>query len=255
MCANNIKEQYNLMSHFYNVLYAEAGMKFYENEFVNQYKEILDELQPSSKVLDSSCGNGVKATALKRKGIDVVGTDISEEMIRLTKEYAENSNLEFPTKQLSWQQLPFHFKEEFDVVFCCGNSISHSLSLTEMLLNIKSLYKVTKKGGKIIIDTRNWDKVLNENIRFNTSNIIEYNNKKFMFTYIWNLNGFNNISKVEILFIEIIDGKKTKCKPLALDFMPFTHDDFILILKECGLKVLRDNFDIESDNYSVILEK
>jgi len=42
-------------------------VKFYEDEFINQYKEILDELQPSLKVLDSSCGNGVKVTALKRK--------------------------------------------------------------------------------------------------------------------------------------------------------------------------------------------
>ncbi|WP_432405607.1 class I SAM-dependent methyltransferase [Wukongibacter sp. M2B1] len=255
MYGNDVKEQYNLMSNFYNVLYAEVGVKAYEDEFINQYKEILDELQTSSKVLDSSCGNGVKATALKRKGIDVVGTDISEEMIRLTEEYAENNNLGFPTKKLPWQQLPFHFTEEFDIVFCCGNSISHSLSRTEMLTNIKSLYKVTKKGGKIVIDTRNWDKVLNENIRFNTSNIIEYNDKRYMFTYIWNLNGFNNISNVEILFVEIIDGKETKCIPLKLDFMPFTHNDFILILKECGLKVLKDNFHIESDNYSVILEK
>lgn len=250
-----MKEQYNLMSHFYNVLYAEVGAKFYEDEFINQYKDILNELPRNSKVLDSSCGNGVKATALKRKDIEVVGTDISEEMIRLTEEYAKNNNLTFPTKQLSWQELPFNFTEEFDVVFCCGNSISHSLSLTEMLTNIKSLYKVAKKGGKIIIDTRNWDKVLNANLRFNTSNIIEYNDKRYMFTYIWNLNGFNKISNVEILFIEIIDGKETKCKPLKLDFMPFTHDEFMLILKECGLKVLKDNFHIESDNYSVILEK
>jgi len=255
MYKNDVKKQYNLMSDFYNVLYQKDGVRFYEDEFINQYKDVLNELQTSSKVLDSSCGNGVKATALKRKGIDVFGTDISEEMIRLTKEYAENNNLSFPTKQLSWQQLPFHFTEEFDLVFCCGNSISHSLSRTEMLSNIKSLCEVTKLGGKIIIDTRNWEKVLNENIRFNTSNIIEYNNKKYMFTYIWNLNGFNIINSVEILFIEIVDDKETKMKPLKLDFMPFTHHDFILILKECGLKILKDSFDIGSDNYSVILEK
>jgi len=76
-----------------------------------------------------------------------------------------------------------------------------------------------------------------------------------MFTYIWNLNGFNNISNVEILFIEITDNKETKCKPLKLDFMPFIHEDFIQILKECGFKILKDDFHVASDNYSVILEK
>ncbi|MTI70336.1 MAG: class I SAM-dependent methyltransferase [Firmicutes bacterium] len=255
MYEKDVEKQYNIMSHFYNVLYAEADMKDYEDEFINQYKEVLKELPQNAKVLDSSCGNGIQATALKKEGIEVVGTDISEEMVKLSKQYAKSNNLSFTTKQLSWQQLPLHFKEEFDVVFCCGNSISHSMSRAEMLSNIKSLYKVTKKGGKIIIDTRNWDKVLKENTRFNTSDVIEYKGKRYIFTYIWNLNGFNKASNVEILFIEITDDKETSCKSLKLNFMPFTHYDFILVLKNCGLKILKDNFHLDADNYSVILQK
>lgn len=227
----DVKEQYNLMSHYYNVLYAGANTKVYEDEFINLYKEILDELPLNARVLDSSCGNGIQAAALKRKGIDVVGTDISEEMIRLTEEYAESNNLSFHAKRLSWQELPVYFKEEFDVTFCCGNSISHSMSRMEMITNIKSLCEVTKKDGKIILDTRNWDKVLRVNNRFKTSDVVEYNNKKYIFTYIWSLNGFNTISSVEILFIEITDNNKTNCKPLKLDFRPFTHADFIMVLE------------------------
>lgn len=255
MHKNNVKEQYNLMSHYYNVLYAGINTKEYEDEFINQYKEIIDTLPQDAKILDSSCGNGIQAVALKRKGIDVVGTDISEEMIRLTEEYAENNNLSFHTKQLSWQELPFHFRDEFDVTFCCGNSISHSMSRTEMITNIKSLCEVTKKNGKIIIDTRNWDKILKESNRFNTSDVVEYNDTKYIVTYIWSFNGFNTVSSVEILFIEITENNKTNCKPLKLDFRPFTHDDLVSIVKECGLELLKDSFSIDTDNYFIIFQK
>lgn len=110
---NRVEEQYNSMSYFYNVLYSGCDMKVYEDEFINQYKELLNIVPRNAKVLDYSCGNGIQVAALKRNGFNVIGTDISSEMMR----------------------------------------------------NIKFLYKVTKTGGKIIIDTRNWDKVLKKNVQ------------------------------------------------------------------------------------------
>ncbi|MHC1682214.1 MAG: class I SAM-dependent methyltransferase [Clostridiaceae bacterium] len=255
MVKNNVEEQYDSMSYFYNVLYSGVSMKVYEEEFMNQYKELLDSLPSNAKILDSSCGNGVQATALKRNGYDVFATDISKEMIALTNKYASDNNLNFSTKQLPWSELPNYFQDEFDVVFCYGNSISHSSSEEEMINNINSLCKVTKNGGKIIIDTRNWDKILKENIRFQTSDVKNYNNRKYIFTYIWNLNGFNNPSNVEILFTEILNDKETRCIPSKLDFVPFTHEEFIERLKKCNLKILKDDFNLDKGYYSIVLEK
>ncbi len=255
MNINNVEKQYDSMSYFYDVLYSGCDMRAWEDAFIDEYRQLLDSLPTNAKVLDSSCGNGIQAAALKRNGIDVIASDISEEMINLTRKYAQNNNLIFPIKQLSWEQLPDNFGDDFDIVFCYGNSISHSVDKDDMLKNIRSLYKVAKKGGKIVIDTRNWDKVIKDNVRFVTSDVKEYSDKKYVFTYIWNLNGFDERSNVEILFIEIINGKETKCIPFRLDFTPFTHDEFVQRLKDCGLKVLEDNFKYNSDTYSVVLEK
>lgn len=252
---SNVEKQYNSMSHFYNVLYSGCDMREYEDTFINEYNDLLNSLPVNAKVLDSSCGNGIQATALKRNSINVVGTDISEEMINLTQQYAKDNDLHFPTKRLSWEQLPHNFGVDFDIVFCCGNSICHSIDKDDMLINIRSLYSVTKNGGKIVIDTRNWDKVIKENIRFNTSDVKEYGDKKYVFTYVWNLNGFDERSNVEILFIEITNDRETKCIPFRLDFTPFKHDEFISRLKSCGLKIVKDTFQLNSDTYSIILEK
>lgn len=251
----DVEKQYNSMSYFYNVLYSGCDMKEYEDAFIEEYTDLLNNLPENAKVLDSSCGNGVQATALKRNGVNVIGTDISEEMINLAEQYAKDNNLPFPTKRLSWQQLPKYFGEDFDIVFCYGNSISHSIDKEDMLNNINSLYRVTKNGGKIVIDTRNWDKVIKESIRFNTSDVKEYDDKKYVFTYIWNLNGFDKRNNVEILFIEITNDKETKCRSFKLDFTPFKHEEFISRLKDCGLKIVKDNFQLNNDWYSIILEK
>jgi len=230
-------------------------MREYEDTFIEEYKDLLSSLPVNAKVLDSSCGNGIQATALKRNGVNVIGTDISEEMINLTEQYAKDNNLPFLTKRLSWEQLPHNFGADFDIVFCYGNSICHSVDKEDMLNNIRSLYRVTKNGGKIVIDTRNWDKEIKENIRFNASGIKKYIDKTYVYTYIWNLNGFDERSSVEILFIDITNEKETKCIPYRLDFTPFKHDEFISRLKNCGLKIVKDTFHLNNDFYSIILEK
>lgn len=255
MNSNNVEKQYNSMEHFYNVLYSGCNMKDWENDFINEYKDLLNNLQGNTRVLDSSCGNGIQATALKRYGLDVIGTDISEEMIKLTRQYAESNNLFFPTQQLSWAELPDNFGEDFDIVFCYGNSICHSTNKDELMNNVKALRKVTKDGGKIVIDTRNWDKILKDGVKYTTSDVKTYNNKKYIFTYIWNLNDFDKSSNVEILFIEIVNDKQTKCIPFKLNFTPFKYTDFIEILKACRLKIVKDNFKLNNDTYSIILEK
>lgn len=66
---------------------------------------------------------------------------------------------------------------------------------------------------------------------------------------------FNKSSYVEILFIEIINDKETKSIPIRLDFLPFSHEDFIDRLRSCGFRIQYDSFQPEIDYYHIILEK
>ncbi|WP_176461676.1 hypothetical protein [Anaeromicrobium sediminis] len=49
------------MSFFYNILYSGYDSNVLEDAFINEHKRILDTLQIGSKILDSSCGNGLDA--------------------------------------------------------------------------------------------------------------------------------------------------------------------------------------------------
>ncbi|MCX7921454.1 MAG: bifunctional GNAT family N-acetyltransferase/class I SAM-dependent methyltransferase [Clostridia bacterium] len=250
-----VGEQYNSMSFFYDVLYAGINPTVWEEAFIDEYRALLESLHPDARILDCSCGNGIQAAALSRNGFNVYASDISKEMIHLTEKYAKKSNLSFPVSCMAWSDLPQKYGEEFDVVFCWGNSISHSFDKQDMVNNLSSINKVLKKGGKLVIDSRNWDKLMNHYDRFQTYGVKEYDGKKFIPVYVWNLNSFNIRSNVEIAFIEIIDGKETTCRSFRLDFTPFSHDDFIERLRDTGFEISFDTFEEHKDEYYVVAQK
>ena len=255
MDSNTVKGQYNSMSFFYDVLYASYNLKDFEDEFLNKNEKLLTSLSKDAKILDSACGKGVQAAALKRQGFDVTAADISEEMINLTQAYANKNNLSIPTYCLAWHQLPTEFDDIFDVVFCWGNSISHSQSKEEMLKNLSSFYQVLKIGGKLVVHSRNWEKVLDKRQRYDTLPVREYNNKKYIPVYSWNLNGFNQKSSVDILFIEIKEDQNTNYNKFNLEFVPFAYLDLINRLRDTGFQVIRDNYKEDNDFYHIVAEK
>jgi len=253
--SNPVKEQYDSMSFFYDVLYANYDLNELENKFIKEHQKILTSAPTEVKILDSSCGKGVQAVALKKQGFDVTATDISQEMIKLTERYAKENNLSIPTKCLSWDELPSEFNNIFDIVFCWGNSISHSLGKEDMLKNLSSFYEITKESGKVIIHTRNWDKLLKENQRYKSLPVREYKGKKYIPVYIWNFSDFDERSYVEILFIEIVKDGDTSCIPFKLDFVPFTHMDFIKRVRNVGFEITYDSYKENNDFYYIIAEK
>ncbi|MGB9711426.1 MAG: bifunctional demethylmenaquinone methyltransferase/2-methoxy-6-polyprenyl-1,4-benzoquinol methylase UbiE [Thermodesulfovibrio sp.] len=99
-------------------------------------------------VLDLATGTGDSATALLKSGARVVGVDISFEMLRAgNKKIKKNiKNAIFSPIVASGYKLPFR-NECFDAVTCAfGIRNMHD---TESAM--KEIYRVMKKGGKIVI--------------------------------------------------------------------------------------------------------
>ncbi|MBT5022471.1 methyltransferase domain-containing protein [Candidatus Woesearchaeota archaeon] len=54
--------------------------------------DITKELKPNSKILDVGCGTGQATKILAKKGFQITGTDLSEEMITIAKTNCPNAN-------------------------------------------------------------------------------------------------------------------------------------------------------------------
>lgn len=255
MQSHVVKEQYNALSFFYNVLYAGYEKSVLEDVFLDAHHPLLRALGPKAKILDASCGNGIQSTALAKKGYDITACDISEEMIELTKKYAKSQGVSYPIMALSWHDLPNEFDEIFDLVFCWGNSISHSMTEVEMIKTFKSFRSIMKSGGSLIVETRNWDRLIKNKTRFETLKLRSYHDKEYIPFYIWNLNDFNEPANVEIVFTELKKNNETKLFDFKLDFTPFKHEDLINRLKITGFVIEDDNFDEEKDHYYIVAKK
>ena len=215
----------------------------------------MSNLKPNAKILDASCGNGIQATALAKEGFNITATDISEDMLELAKKYASSRDVHFPIMPISWQELPTYFKETFDLVFCWGNSISHSPDEKAMINNFQSFYKITAPGGRIIIETRNWDKLIRDKIRFENLKLRTYKGKQYIPFYIWNIRDFNQPAHVEIILTELMKNNETRLFDFKLDFTPFRHEDLINRLEAVNFIIDFDSFDKDNENYYIVAKK
>lgn len=249
----NSEQDYNKMGWLYNALYgdmsAEALKELY---YVKDHKELLNSYEKDNFIiLDSACGNGVQATALALNGYNVVATDISSGMVALTNEFSIKHGIMLKTDIKAWTDLPDTYSNSFDIVFCTGNSIVHSRDTVSRKNNLTALSKLLKSKGTLVIETRNWDKVIAENKKYTAYDKVSYKDNDYVPLYQWNLNGMEQEAKVEIILQEISSDDKVTIYPSELNFTPFAHDSLIEMMRKLNLKITRDNFDMENDWYFV----
>jgi len=120
----------------YNNIAGDWASTLSEDFWQEHYQRFLKYL-PSGKVVDLGCGNGRDSYWLAKMGYDVVGVDISQEMIRLSA--AKNPGLKFYVK--SFYELDFP-KKSFDG-FWAANSLLHipRKNLGTVLKNIKFILR------------------------------------------------------------------------------------------------------------------
>lgn len=97
-------------------------------------------------VLDYGCGTGGNSLILAKRGANVIGVDISPELLELAEKRMAANGVAGNTKFLvgSAHDLPIP-DESIDIVF--GIAILHHLELEE---SSKEVFRVLKKGGRAI---------------------------------------------------------------------------------------------------------
>ena len=105
----------------------------------------------SKKILDLGCGTGVLIEKLLNNGMNVVGMDLSEDMLSLafekTRAYPQEKSL---LLQGDSEALPFDNKR-FDLIACLGVIAF----LKDEGLAIKEMHRILRKNGILILSFRN----------------------------------------------------------------------------------------------------
>ena len=114
------------------------------------------------QVADIAAGTGFHAIRLAHAGFEATASDGSEAMIRQTEQNAEDMDVALAdAKVVDWRELHTAFgANKFDALVCLGNAFTHLFEEEARTKALDSMRTVLRPGGLLILDHRNYDKIL-----------------------------------------------------------------------------------------------
>jgi SAM-dependent methyltransferase len=107
--------------------------------------------QPGERLLDVGCGPGRHAVEFQRRGLNVVGVDISPDFITVAHRLSAEAGVTPSFFQIDARELPFD--SEFDVAIClCQGGFGLGLPDLQILRGIR---KALKPGGRLALGAAN----------------------------------------------------------------------------------------------------
>lgn len=111
------------------------------------------------RVLDMACGTGRHSVALASHGIDVMGFDSSEAMIKAAKSYAEENNARVQFIVADMENIVNVVRDQFDLVICLGNSLALLKDMDTLRNVMREAHKILKEGGLFLAQVLNFEEI------------------------------------------------------------------------------------------------
>ena len=101
-------------------------------------------------LLDLACGTGEFSFRLKEEGVDVIGVDMSEDMLSIAREKAMERNIDLLFLCQKAEELDLY--GTVDGAICCMDSLNHITDLRNFKKAIKKVSLFLEKGCLFIFD-------------------------------------------------------------------------------------------------------
>ena len=214
---------------------------------------LLQRIGPGSTVLDAACGTGVDAAVLARRGFSVRAADGSEAMVEAAAARFRREGLAIPVQRCLWGDLPGTIDERFDVVLCTGNALVHAAGRDAMVRALIGLRRMARRGGHVVIDSRNWDKLHRERRMVQVMDRVRVRGgRRCVVLYAWEIPDRLDQEHVAHLVFLFEDGDRIEPHEYQLSFRPFTLGDLRERLELAGLREADTDYDEAVDRYAVI---
>jgi SAM-dependent methyltransferase len=242
--------QYDEFARDYHWLYSDHVLS--GESIVEENEDLIGMTAPDTRILDCSCGIGTLTLALAKRGFKVIGSDASEGMIEQAISAAAAAGLNIPLICSSWEELPKHFSDRFDLIFCLGNSIGHCRDGDEMLRSLKGMREVLRNRGKLVIQSRNWEYLREEKKRLTHFQWRERGGQRCLPIYIWNFpESFDAEHTINIILVFDIGGRAS-IRSYAISYYPFRSEQLAGCLKSAGFSELQTDLDRNKAEYRII---
>jgi SAM-dependent methyltransferase len=148
------------------------------------------EFKPGARVLDLACGTGSSALPYAERGLQVVGVDMSAEMLEVARE--KLPEVEFHQQNF----LELNIKTRFDLIVCVFDSLNNLLEPSELEQTFAKILEHLEPGGVFAFDCNTplgvaelWD-----DDRFEGEIVREEGSARFLWTHRTLENGLGEVT-------------------------------------------------------------
>jgi SAM-dependent methyltransferase len=119
-----------------------------------------------TRVLDAACATGMHAVSFAQAGLVAAGADLSPVMVEAARAHARGAGVQVRFEAAGFGELAATFGGGFHAVTCVGNSLPHLRDDASLLACLRDFASLLVPGGLLVIQNRNYDRLLRERQRF-----------------------------------------------------------------------------------------
>ncbi len=133
------------------------------------------------RVFDACLGTGADSIFLLKNGYDVTSNELDRHFMRRAVENSRKEGVRLNALRYDWRELAAHLAtKKFDAVMCLGNSLTYLFKRMDQFVALRNFFKILKDSGVLILDTRNYDYILDER-----QSILENGNFRYSGNYVY----------------------------------------------------------------------
>lgn len=141
--------------------------KYYDVLFPSNEKQVTflkKQAASPLEVLDIGCATGGYALKMAEAGHRVTAIDLDPDMIEQFEKKNSAAYLSIDIRCLDMKAVK-SLGKKFDLIYCIGNTLVHLENLETVNQFMKDVYECLNDGGKFVLQTVNYDRILNEQIQ------------------------------------------------------------------------------------------
>ncbi|WP_029452991.1 class I SAM-dependent methyltransferase [Clostridium algidicarnis] len=214
---------YEELSNYYDTIFEKSDMTL---------KFLTENLKENYRAIDLACGSGTYAIELGKMNIEVLGIDLDESMINLSKD-----------KSIGIEKVSFinsdmlNLKDisnmKYNSIFCIGNSLVHITDKNKIKTLFKDVYNMLDAGGEFIVQIINYDRIIKYDI--NELPIIKREDKGLEFARKYKHNEKKKIINFNSELTIKKDNEKISYKN-SVELLPIMKEELEYMLLDSGFK-------------------
>lgn len=129
------------------------------------FKKLVNDYKLKSS-LDVGCSTGFQVIMFRRLGLDAIGIDASPRMIEKARANSVTCGVTVEFILGDFMAMSKRFSEGFDIITFLGDTSSVLKSNKEIKRTFQEIYKCLNPGGLFVLQSRNYDYILKNRLRF-----------------------------------------------------------------------------------------